>query len=201
MSHSNLTRWCGKPDPDISVAAESCSGGPEPCSSPAPCGSGRGRGQHWAPDPLQRAPTLAMVQLSNPRDVWMLWVVGNHPPLSQTPGHCSGLHFPAVQRSSPMSFPKDGPDTARGMGIGGCFSSMALLAPSQTLCRGPRGCSLAAWDGQAPACRLRPSPSTASTAPALATVYAYGLMELRWQFMLLPSWRWEAHHDKSFNLL
>lgn len=50
-------------------------------------------------------------------------------------------------------------------------------------------------------CQLHPSPSPASTALGLAPVYAYELMDLRWGFMLLPSWKWEAHDDKNFNLL
>lgn len=89
-----------------------------------------------------------------------------------------------------------------GTGIGGHFSPVVLHRP-RLFARGlwPQGSSLAVWDRRAPVCQLHPSPSPACTAPGLAPVYAYELMDLRWGFMLLPSQKWEAHHDKNFNLL
>lgn len=54
-----------------------------------------------------------MVHLSNPRDAQTVWITCVHSPPSQIPGHRAGLHFPDVQLCSPISFPKDGADTAQ----------------------------------------------------------------------------------------
>lgn len=65
----------------------------------------------------------------------------------------------------------------------------------------PCSSSLAVWDRRAAVCQLCPCPSPASTALGLIPVYAHRLMELSQGFILLPSWKWEAHHEESVHLL
>lgn len=124
-------------------------------------------------------------------------------PLPEPRGTAQGCISQLSNSVLPFSSPKMELTLLRfsGTGIGGHFFPVALQALSQTLCRSSLALGQLLWDRRAPVCRLRLSPSPASTAPGLVPVYAHGLMEPRWGFMLLPSWKWEAHHDKSFNVL
>lgn len=134
------------------------------------------------------------VLLSIPGDARTPWITRIPSAPAQTAGHHAGLCFLSIPAPLSRFLPQRWSWHCSGS-LGWALKGFSL--PSQTLANISSG-GAALWP-----CGTDEQPCHCVPVPALGLipVYSHRLMGLRHGFIPLPSWKWEAHNDKSVHLL